>query len=490
MKIFIVFSIFIFLFSDSNAQTDSCAIQWEPPIQISNSSCDSYSPQIIVIGDTIHIFWTGAYTTGCDPSDLDSQYSYSFDGGRTFSIHRQLIHPDSTGGGHLTSASGKNLYLYYLARVDSPLWWACAILRSTDAGVTWERRQVLGDYSTFSIASMDSLVFLYVDDSSRDTLYSAILASSDNGSTWGFRCKRLPFAHQTNPKGLIATKTGLHMVFADYFQAGDIGYAEIVYLHSTDLGFTWSDPQILSTKDSIISQLPAIGGDDNGNLYSIWNDGKYGGEWAGTIIMRRSTDNGITWLPEQIMSPLATAVYCDVAVEDSTVVVTWETDSTYAWYIHTRMSKDFGNNWCPIIQSASLSRRTGDPVASISNDIIHLAWDNDINSRSQIFYQSSNLITNTATEKHPSPQNFSLHQNFPNPLNSSTRIKYKLPQEDYVRIEIFDIFGRTNETLINQKQPAGEFEIEWKADNKASGIYFYRIITSKYTETKKLLLIR
>ena len=88
------------------------------------------------------------------------------------------------------------------------------------------------------------------------------------------------------------------------------------------------------------------------------------------------------------------------------------------------------------------------------------------------------------------PQHFSLKQNYPNPFNPSTTIKFELPVNDHVKIEVFDITGRTVATLVNDDYNAGYHEYKFNATSLSSGIYFYRITTSKLVDTKKMILVK
>jgi flagellar hook assembly protein FlgD len=88
------------------------------------------------------------------------------------------------------------------------------------------------------------------------------------------------------------------------------------------------------------------------------------------------------------------------------------------------------------------------------------------------------------------PNTFSLSQNYPNPFNASTTIKYSLPEEAEVTIEIYDILGRRIETLIAGKQPAGSHSVVWEAKNVPSGVYFYRIEAGEYSQTQKCVLLK
>ncbi len=88
------------------------------------------------------------------------------------------------------------------------------------------------------------------------------------------------------------------------------------------------------------------------------------------------------------------------------------------------------------------------------------------------------------------PKRFTLSQNYPNPFNAATVIEYALPEATHVTLDIYDILGRKVETLYNGNQPAAYHQVIWKADDKSTGIYFYKITTGQFTNTKKMLLLK
>jgi hypothetical protein len=85
---------------------------------------------------------------------------------------------------------------------------------------------------------------------------------------------------------------------------------------------------------------------------------------------------------------------------------------------------------------------------------------------------------------------FYLEQNFPNPFNPSTTIKYSVPQSSNVIIKVFDILGNEIEKLVNEEKPAGTYEVTWHAVNLPSGIYFYQLKAGGFVQTKKMILLR
>jgi len=88
------------------------------------------------------------------------------------------------------------------------------------------------------------------------------------------------------------------------------------------------------------------------------------------------------------------------------------------------------------------------------------------------------------------PTSYSLFQNFPNPFNPTTKIKYELPKSNFVSLKIYDMLGREVLTLVNQKQEAGRYEVDFNASNLASGAYFYRLESGVFKDIKRMILIK
>lgn len=93
------------------------------------------------------------------------------------------------------------------------------------------------------------------------------------------------------------------------------------------------------------------------------------------------------------------------------------------------------------------------------------------------------------------PESFLLMQNYPNPFNPTTRIRFEIPSDvrsqlSEVRLAIYDAIGKQVSTLVNEKLSPGSYEVEYKAGNLPSGIYFYELKTGNFTAVKKMMLIK
>ncbi len=147
-------------------------------------------------------------------------------------------------------------------------------------------------------------------------------------------------------------------------------------------------------------------------------------------------------------------------------------------------------------------------ISSLSSDKVHLfaamtvnnqvlaSWEDGRNGNTDIYLQNVNpdgtlgqYITGIE-EAVNLPQNTGLNMAYPNPFNASTTISYSLEYAANVSLEIYDILGRKVETLVNGNQQAGNYQLNWKADQISTGIYFARMVTDGQSSMKKLVLLK
>ena len=99
-------------------------------------------------------------------------------------------------------------------------------------------------------------------------------------------------------------------------------------------------------------------------------------------------------------------------------------------------------------------------------------------------------VTSIGNEENGVPSEFLLSNNYPNPFNPFTTIRYHLQNASKVTMKIYNISGQKIETLVNEYQTAGEHEITWQPKALPGGIYFYKLKAGDFSETKKLILQR
>ena len=88
------------------------------------------------------------------------------------------------------------------------------------------------------------------------------------------------------------------------------------------------------------------------------------------------------------------------------------------------------------------------------------------------------------------PMYFKIYQNYPNPFNPISKIKFDIAKLGNVKLTIYDVLGREITNLVNERLQPGTYETEWDGSNYSSGVYFYKLITPEFTQTRKMVLVK
>jgi hypothetical protein len=86
------------------------------------------------------------------------------------------------------------------------------------------------------------------------------------------------------------------------------------------------------------------------------------------------------------------------------------------------------------------------------------------------------------------PSQFELYQNYPNPFNPTTNIEYHISHFGFVSLTVYDVLGRRIATLVNEFQKPGDYKVQFNKTSLPSGVYFYRLESGSFSETKKMFL--
>lgn len=100
--------------------------------------------------------------------------------------------------------------------------------------------------------------------------------------------------------------------------------------------------------------------------------------------------------------------------------------------------------------------------------------------------KSTNIVMQNAT----TPEDFYLHDNFPNPFNPSTNIRFDITEKSFVTMIIYSSSGKEVDRLLSQSLFPGTYQVKWNAVNQSSGVYFYRLETENFSAIKKMILIK
>ena len=195
-------------------------------------------------------------------------------------------------------------------------------------------------------------------------------------------------------------------------------------------------------------------------------------------------------------------------VNSNKVQLNWQTATelnNYGFEIERSMQSDKnGNGDCSLFEKIGFVAGNGTSNSKRKYSFIDIPQTgNKFEYRlKQIDNDGKFKYSKTIDVKIETPINYSIQQNFPNPFNPSTKIKYtiappNLPKgEALVQLKIYDILGNEIATLVNEQKPAGSYEVEFNASNSTdrtsltSGIYFYKIVSGNYSEVKKMILLK
>ena len=317
---------------------------------------------------------------------------------------------------------------------------AFGIYLSTDSGATWTTMNTGLPKNTFvnTFLIKDKKIFAGVN--------GGIFVSTDNGSNWDS-------AYTGLPQNIVVSSLALKdtIIFA-----GTHGGV----FSSSDDGANWSAVNNGLT-DTYINCIAA----SDSNIFAGCN--KNG--------IFKSTDNGANWT--QVNSGI-TPLYSAYAIAIDSINIFAGTN------VGVYLSQNSGADWRDV---SSGIKYTSD-IKSLAYDNTYLyagTYGNGVWQR-----PLAEIVTAIKIDKGNMPEEFSLYQNYPNPFNPATTIIYQIPKSSLVTLKVYDVLGKAVKTLVNEYQIKGKYSINFDASSLASGVYFYRLSSGSFAETKKLILLK
>ncbi len=187
------------------------------------------------------------------------------------------------------------------------------------------------------------------------------------------------------------------------------------------------------------------------------------------------------------LPPVAPAGLFDARFSSNNMVETFSASKVNEEYIINIQSSSF-----PLTLSWDASvNQTKTLVLSYNRDsknveTIHLRGKGSV----KISNSKVNQLRLRTMEGRSLPLEFALLQNYPNPFNPLTNFELRIANRELIMLKIYDVLGREIATLLNEEKDAGEYSVQWDASNVPSGVYFYKLTAGKFTDVKKLLLMK
>lgn len=369
----------------------------------------------------------------------------------------------SDNGMHWTVGSGFPLgtFVYDLLDVYGTVFAATehGVYASSDKGLTWELRRQ--DGRAMGLGAVDSALFVagYFD---RYT----VVRTTDFGRSW-----------TETAKGLLGNPLYMY-AFATHGTDIFVGTNKGVF-RSTNLGERWT-PYSDSLRD--------------------------GGEWAIALasddrnLYVGSLESGIWWrpfAPPMMVLRERSVIFRDVEIGTSAshVLDVWNNGASPMAFRRIIVSNPrFAAHYhgSPIVPPGSYARititfsptRIGEERALLvlKTDAFYSIDTVQVTGLSR----SGNVIRALGGV----PQDYYVGQNFPNPFNASTTLRFGLPYKDFVQIHVFDVTGSRVAQILDEHLPPGHYEIRWDASTLSSGMYFLRFSSLGYIATRKLVYLK
>ncbi len=392
--------------------------------------------------------------------------------------------------------SGVTIDLNDIFFIDELTGWAVGdsgtIIHTIDGGETWTIQETPTDSSLYRVEFTDSNTGYSISRKYRGT--SVILSTKDGGSNWTSQV--LGDSIELRGMYFLNSDTGWVCGRKDTLIDSNLGHS-LIY-KTTDGGNNWEKiDQVFGgsyVNDLVFTDI------NNGWIFETSYMDNFN-----TSTVKRTYDGGSTWIRVgettaatynmKIVTPdtiWASGFYShEVSVDGG---VTWTSFSrghdiapisgTEAWFIsfwRFCFTEDIGNSY-QIIHS-------GIPVilSSISTFEKNRVWVAGNNG--YIAHYNKDLVT-SIEDTDNLPDRFELNQNFPNPFNPVTTIRYQLPEAVDVTIVVYNIMGQEVAQLVNTPIQAGSHSVKWDASRFASGTYLYKITAGSFTATKRMVVIK
>jgi len=327
------------------------------------------------------------------------------------------------------------------------------------------------DINYFSWSSSPSL---YIDNNNSDSTFFTIVIDENGGSDY----ENHRFVKYNIYGKVLAEKNyGSYMDYGTLVM-GDLDRNGINdFVTGTQFGIT------LSGFDNVLNRISGWPNFGVGEHYATAVIGKVAtGNDLNIIINRWSADDGfgyiygyskdgnyLPWAPLRPVGLVKAISAADLNNDGSVELIATSTRTGYEFYLHawTVPGISYKNEDFPWPQYGHDRYRT--------NQYGFIPPDEPVGI----------LPTSTIV-----PEKFSLNQNFPNPFNPATTIKFDIRTSAFTKLNVFDALGREIETLVNEKLSPGSYSLVFDGSKFTSGVYFYRLTSENFTETKRMLMIR
>src|SRR4030095_10205010 len=286
-----------------------------------------------------------------------------------------------------------------------------------------------------------------------------IYRSSNSGLNW--------VELNSGVNGVSNAQNSLMIIDNDFYGFGLNNGAARVRL-TTDNSVSWTNQQISVTG----SYTSAIGFHTNKLLGLAATS-------TSPPMVSRTTNGGNSWTSINIGSGVSGQCY-----------INWVPNTPVIYLMGSnggiKRSTDNGLTWVTTPTPPGVTNLTHFDFTQYTNIVYGYA----VSSDGPVIRLIDTLNVLTGISNNQIPVSYMLEQNYPNPFNPVTSISFSIPKAAFVKLSVFDAIGREVEVLVNETRKAGIYNESWDANNFTSGVYFYKLQTAEFTQTKKMILLK
>lgn len=326
------------------------------------------------------------------------------------------------------------------------------IIKTYNGGSTWN---VILD-NTYIRGSLKDIMFTDVNkgyavgeayDYSYSSFWGVLYKTTTGGENWTEIIITDEIANQnTDLKAVFSTGNGI------LYAGGSNTVSSNTLYKSTDDGANWFALSYFNDVNSIYFITPQIG------------------FVAGSQGVFKTTDAGLTW-----QNSLSTS--------GAMHTITFKNNTGYTGGVNGEIYKTTNNGVSWSLMVSPVNNQVIKKIYIVNNTVSYA-----VGTGGTVLKLSGNL---TGTGNNSSlPSSFKLDQNFPNPFNPSTDIRFSVPVQSLVRITLYDIQGKEVADIVNETKPAGNYSVRFDGSNLASGVYLCRMTSGSFSDIKKLSLVK
>lgn len=393
------------------------------------------------------------------------QILQSFNGGNTWS---KTARADSanTVGMSLLCVDPNNFRTLYATRQPTNGNLDGKAYRSINAGQSWQvfYTPTSGDVKKMWASRRSNQELFLVYDNNLVADYDILIRSTNGGVTWLDASGGLGIGQNGRAITLFLSDIDSVRAYArvDILPLYDHSY----HYKSTNRGQTWQ----------YLYDYTGTGGRLVNNMVSILKDGQWklfiaGAKEVYGIFLADDWDS--EW---QLSLPSVAGIVAVPTLQQSAISVIGPR------LIKLNITTNAGNSWQSLLQDSLPAQLTANTLIDTETGKLYFPTG-------QGLYRYDSPLS-TSEPSSPKPSKLYLSQNYPNPFNPETTISYQLPTNSEVTLKVFDILGHELITLIDSKQAAGNYSVKFNSMKLSSGVYFYRLQSESFSQTKKMILVK